>query len=318
MVPPAPNTRLVTRLGAIALAALTSATLVAPPGQAAAPERRPAPSHIALPNGFQPEGIATKGKFAYLGSRADGDIYRVNLKTGRGRVLAQGPGTPSLGMKVDGRGRLFVSGGTGGDARVVNTRTGRTIRGYQLTTDEGGAFVNDVVLTPRAAWFTDSAQQQLYRVAIGKHGKLGAARRVPLTGQWKQIEGNNANGIARTPDGRALLVVNSSSGVLYNVGLGGRATALNATGPLLTNGDGLWREGRTLYVVQNQLNRIAVLRLNAAGTTATLLRYLTSSDFDVPTTIARYRGSFYLPNARFTTTPTAGTAYWIARLRVPR
>jgi sugar lactone lactonase YvrE len=318
MVISARTARLTVRAAALATAALTSASLVAPPGQAAAPERRPAPSHIALPNGFQPEGIATKGKFAYLGSRADGDIYRVNLTTGRGRVISQGPGTPSLGMKVDGRGRLFVSGGTGGDARVIDTRTGRLIRGYQLTTDEGGAFVNDVILTKRAAWFTDSAQQQLYRVAIGKHGKLGAARTVHLSGQWKQVEGNNANGIARTPDQRALLVINSSSGVLYRVGAAGKATAVNATGPLLTNGDGLWREGRKLFVVQNQLNRIAVLRLNPAGTAFTLLRYRTSSDFDVPTTIARYRGSLYLPNARFSTPATATTPYWITRLSAPR
>ena len=88
----------------------------------------------------------------------------MNLKTGNGRVIAQGPGTPSLGMKVDGRGRLFVAGGDGGDARVINLRT----VGYpQLPAHQSAtAFVNDVILTRGAAWFTDSQQQQLYRVAI--------------------------------------------------------------------------------------------------------------------------------------------------------
>ena len=40
---------------------------------------------------------------------------------------------------------------------------------------------------------------------------------VPLTGEWVQAPGFNANGIAQTPDGRALLVVNSGSGILFRV-----------------------------------------------------------------------------------------------------
>ena len=315
-----PSMRLTTRLAVAATAAALAVPLLAPPGTASTLDRRPAAArnHLALPAGFQPEGIASQGTFAYLGSRVDGDIYRLNLKTGNGKVLSQGPGTQSLGMKVDSRGRLFVAGGMGGDARVIDTRTGRVIRGYQLTTDEGTAFVNDVILTKRAAWFTDSAQQQLYKVPIGRNGRLGSAQTVPLTGSWKQIEGNNANGIARTPDLRKLLVVNSTSGLLYRVGLAGRAQVVDLHNTLLTNGDGLWREGRKLYVVQNRLNRIAVVLLNKAGTAGRVKRYRTSSDFDVPTTITRYRGSFYLPNARFTTTPASDTEYWVTRVRVPR
>ena len=40
----------------------------------------------------------------------------------------------------------------------------------------------------------------------------------------------------------------------------------------------------------------------------------TSDDFDTPTTIARFAGALYLPNARFTTTPEDGTEYWVTRL----
>ena len=36
----------------------------------------------------------------------------------------------------------------------------------------------------------------------------------------------------------------------------------------LTAGDGLLRQGTTLYVVQNRLNTIAVLRLSSDGTSA--------------------------------------------------
>jgi hypothetical protein len=83
---------------------------------------------------------------------------------------------------------------------------------------------------------------------------------------------------------------------------------------VVTNGDGLLLEGRTLYAVQNQLNRIAVLRLDKDGRAGTLEKTLTSADFDVPTTIARSDGDLYLPNARFTTAPTATTPYWVTGL----
>src|SRR5687767_8561577 len=79
------------------------------------------PTELALPDGFLPEGIAVGAQpYAYFGSRADGDIYRVSLVTGEGSTFSEGPGTPSLGMKVDPRGRLFVAGGSGGDARVID------------------------------------------------------------------------------------------------------------------------------------------------------------------------------------------------------
>src|SRR5256886_6372751 len=90
------------------------------------------PTTIALPPGFPPEGIAIGGHLAYFGSRLDGSIYRADLRTGTGAVLAPGPGTPSLGLKIDQRGRLFVAGGTGGDARVVDARTGRVLAEYPL------------------------------------------------------------------------------------------------------------------------------------------------------------------------------------------
>ena len=109
-------------------------------------------------------------------------------------------------MKLDGRDRLFVAGGSGGDGRVVNTRTGK-ILGAGPFTDSQNTFVNDVVLTRRAAFFTDSSQAVLYRVPLGQ--RLAASptsRRSGSTGAWQQTPGFNANGIAQTPDGRALLV----------------------------------------------------------------------------------------------------------------
>lgn len=50
------------------------------------------------------------------------------------------------------------------------------------------------------------------------------------------------------------------------------------------------------------------------GGTGHLVRTLTSSGFEVPTTVASYGASLYLPNARFNTPPTPTTDYWITRI----
>ena len=79
---------------------------------------------------------------------------------------------------------------------------------------------------------------------------------------------------------------------------------------MLTNGDGLLLSGRTLFVVQNRLNRVAVVRLNSAGTSGEVSpEFLTDPRFDVPTTVAAFGNRLYLPNARFTTPPTPDTPY---------
>jgi len=278
----------------------------------------PDPDRIELPAGFQPEGIATGPRgFAWFGSRADGDVYRANLSTGKGKVISQGPGTPSLGLKLDDDGRLFVSGGTGGDARVIDGRTGKLLASYVLATP-GASFINDVVLTRRAAWFTDSENAQLFKLPLGRHGKLPEAGQVvtrPLVGEWQQLDGVNANGLVTSPDRRALLVVNSATGELFRVRKGsGEAVAVDLKGAALTNGDGLLREGRRLYVVQNRLDQVAVVRLNKTGTAGRLKRTIGSDDFDVPTTIARWGDGLYLPNARFTTPAEPTTPYWVTRI----
>jgi sugar lactone lactonase YvrE len=272
------------------------------------------PAHFDLPAGFQPEGIAIDRAEAYFGSRVDGDIYAADLRSGQGRVISQGPGTASLGMKTDQRGRLFVAGGGGGNGRVIDTGTGRVLASYTFTTATP-TFVNDVILGNGSAWFTDSRQPVLYQVPLGRDGRLpaqSAVRTIPLSGDYvHNPASNNGNGIALTPDGRALIVVQSSTGFLLRVDPHTGVTKRVDLGTaLMTAGDGLWLSCNTLYVVQNRLNKIAVLDLNQSGTRGTLVREITSTDFDVPTTIAVFGGRLYLPNARFTTTPSPTTPYW--------
>jgi len=304
---------------ALGLTAVLAANLLGPASTATAHDKSHDlfPSTIALPNGFQPEGIAIgKLPYAYFGSRATGAIYRASLVTGRGEIINPGFGAGSLGLKLDQRGRLFVSGAGSGDGRVVDARTGATLKTWNFT--DATSFVNDVILTPDAAWFTDSQNPVLYRVPNGRHGKLGDRfDTVPLSGDFVFTPGaTNANGIARTPDGRNLLIVQSNTGLLFVVDPDtGGTTRVDLGGELMTNGDGLWLDGRRLYVVQNRLNQIAVVDLNRAGTRGTVVRRITSPGFDVPTTIAAYGKRLYLPNARFTTPPAADTTYTAVAVR---
>ncbi|WP_433755466.1 SMP-30/gluconolactonase/LRE family protein [Nocardia sp. CA-135398] len=272
------------------------------------------PTTIDLPAGFRPEGIAIGAlPVAYLGSQADGSIYRVSLMTGQGAILSPGPGTPSLGLRLDHRGRLFVAGGTAGDARVVDTRTGAVSASYRLGTPPD-TFVNDVEFTRTGAWFTDSRTPVLYHLPVGRDGALPppeAVVRLPLTGDIAYVPGAfNANGIARTPDGSGLIIVQSVTGHLFHVdpatGMTRRIDLGTATVP---DGDGLLLYGSTLFVVQNRRNAIAVIALDATGTTGSVERRLTDPRFDTPTTIAAFGDRLYLPNGRFTTPQSPTTPY---------
>ncbi|MGX1911165.1 SMP-30/gluconolactonase/LRE family protein [Streptomyces phaeochromogenes] len=267
------------------------------------------PTEFPLPNGFLPEGIAIGRKpYAYMGSRANGALYRTDLRTGEGRILfAGGTGLIAVGLKLDHDGLLYVAGNTG-VARTHDSRTGEVVATHQLT-EPTGHFINDVTLLGDRAWFTDSRAAALYGVP---RGRAGTVRTLPLTGDWVQLpDVNNANGIVGTPDGRALIVVKSTPGELYNVNLRtGHATKITLVGAAnVVNGDGLYRIGRTLYVVQNRLNLISVFHLNSKATTATLTGTITDPRFDVPTTAARFANRLYLVNARFTSPQTPETTF---------
>ncbi|WP_173924039.1 SMP-30/gluconolactonase/LRE family protein [Agromyces sp. Marseille-P2726] len=299
-------------LGALLAVSGTQAALAAPQ----APPGRHA-EVIALPDGFQPEGITIgPGGTGYVGSLVDGDVYVFDVRTGAEITTFEGPGTASVGMKIDNRGRLFIAGGPNGDGRVVDASTGEILQTYDLA--DAPTFVNDVVVTRDAAWFTDSQQAQLYKLPLGPGGALPDPDDVevlPLTGDWVQMPGFNANGIAETPNHQALLVIQSATGTLFRVDPStGVATEVDLGGASLANGDGLLVIGRTLYVVQNFSNTVSVIRLDAAGTTGELVDQVTDSDFQVPTTVAKFGSSLYLPNARFDTPPTPDTEYSVVRI----
>ncbi|MFF7646984.1 SMP-30/gluconolactonase/LRE family protein [Streptomyces canus] len=284
--------------------ALTGAALLGGTAHAAETRQAAWPARFPLPDGFRPEGITIGSEpYAYFGSLANGDIYRASLATGRGGIVAKGAGRPTVGLKIDPLGRrLFLAGGDSAEIRTVDVRAGETEHVYAT----GGTFVNDVVLTPGAAWFTDSFKPVLYKLA------KGAVTTVPLTGDWQQGPDFTANGIERTPDGRALLVVNdfANGGCLMRVDPHtGAARAVDLGMAKLPNGDGLLLLGRTLYAVQQHQNAIDVFRLNDSGTRGTAITRITDPRFRIPTTVAAWGRRLYLPNARFDVEPTPTTDY---------
>jgi sugar lactone lactonase YvrE len=258
------------------------------------------PQTIALPSGWQPEGIASgHGSTLYVGSIPTGAIWAGDARTGTGAVRVPAhEGRSAIGIKVDRRNQIFVSGGATGDAYVYDARTGADVASYQLAPEGANTFVNDVVLTRRGAFFTDSRIQQMYRVRNGK------VRTIPLTGDIVYQEGNNANGIVGDQHGRNLIVVQSNTGKLFRVDArSGRTREIDLGGATVVNGDGLLLKGRTLFVVQNRDNKIAVVKLDRRWRNGRVKAELTDPDFDVPTTIAFTLGRLWAVNARFGAAP---------------
>lgn len=111
------------------------------------------------------------------------------------------------------------------------------------------------------------------------------------------------------------MTVQTATGKLFTIDPGtGVSSDIDLGGATIENGDGLLARGRTLLVVQNTLNRIAVVRLSRDLRSGRVVRTITDPDLDVPTTIAFVRGALWAVNARFGTTPTAETPYDIVRV----
>jgi sugar lactone lactonase YvrE len=248
-------------------------------------------------------------------------VYRGDVRTGKGSVLVPAQqGRSSIGMKYDRRtGLLFVAGGTTGYAYVYDGNSGANVAAIQLTTLP--SFINDIIITRNAAYFTNSSQPILYRLPLAHDGELPptpTSEEIPLSGDYQFTPGAfNANGIAATPDGKALIIVNSVDGVLYKVDpTSGAAIRIDLGTGAVPNGDGILLQDKTLYVVQNQLNQIAVVRLHPDFTAGTIVDTIASPLFRIPTTIARFGDALYAVNARFDTPPTPDTEYEV--VRVPR
>jgi sugar lactone lactonase YvrE len=271
------------------------------------------PQRLDLPDDFAPEGIAIgHGHTFYTGSLGVRGIWRGDLRSGEGSPLVASGG-PFVGMKVDQQNRLWVAGGPVGNGYLFDAGTGALLRTIQLAPTGDASFVNDVVVTGEAAWFTDSFRGVVYRVSLDGT----SVAEVDLTAIAPAAPGVfRLNGIAATPNGDTLIVVDSTAGALFAVdAASGNAAPIPLSGGTVTAGDGIVLHGRTLYVVRNAANLVAVVQLAPDLSSGTVVREITG-DFDFPTTAALFGSSLYVVNARFGTTDPdpLPDPYWITRV----
>ena len=280
------------------------------------------PDVIPLPNGWRPEGIeAGRANTLYVGSIPTGAVRQIDARTGEQFTLVQPiAGRSATGLEYDRKyERLFVAGGGTGRAYVYDAETGAPIAAYTLTPTTP-TFINDAVLTDSAVYFTESRLPLLYRLPLGRRGELPAASEVetiPLSGDYLHGTGNNLNGIVATKNGGTLIAIQSNTATLLRIDPEtGVADGIEITGgDATTNGDGLLLEGHTLYIVQNRLHRVAVVRLSKDYGSGTVIEFLTHPELDVPTTIDRSGSRLYLPNARFGIPNADAAEYDVVKLR---
>jgi sugar lactone lactonase YvrE len=263
---------------------------------------------IVLPGATSAEGIARgTGATFYAGDLFRGDIFRGDLRRGTAELFIDAPdGRGALGMFVDVRhGYLFVAGGFG-VAFVYDTETGATVATYQLA-DPATSLVNDVTVTRRGAYFTDTSRASIYFVPISPTGVLGPARTIPVTGPAADTSGEfNLNGIVETPDRKALILSHTTLGKLFVVDPATGASRV-IEGVDVPRVDGIVRKGKRLWAVQNFVNQVSEIRLNRDLTAGTVEDVITHEAFQVPATAVLFGRYLAVVNAKFDTgvPPTA-------------
>jgi Cu-Zn family superoxide dismutase len=278
--------------------ALILIALVAIAGPAVAAKK---PKTYAIPgDDVYPEGVTTAGKSLYVGSTTDGTIYRGAIKGGALSEFLPGGAdgrTTAVGLKTR-DGRLYVAGGPTGKVFVYDLSSKALVAGYD--TGSGG-FLNDIAIERDGdVIVTDSLRGFLLRIAPG-----GETEQLPYdTGRQG---GFNANGIVPL-SAHEVLFVDSGDGTLTlfdtDTGVG---TLVPVRGGALTNGDGLVRKGRALFVVRNEQELIAKVRLDGRLRSARVRRQVTHPTFAFPTTAALAQGRLIVVNSQFDVRNSGGT-----------
>lgn len=263
----------------------------------------PFPETIPLPDNFNPEGVTMGyGSHIYAGSLATGAIYRADVRTGAGEVVVEPvAGRQALGMDFDlGTGYLYVAGGPTGMAYVYDTTTEPFTLVTALTlATTGPTFVNDVVVTQEAAFFTESKASVLYRVDLADWSVTAMTLAAPFPFN-PDPNAFNSNGIVATPGERWLVLAHSASGTLWRVDPAtGAVMQIDLGGVLLPAADGLVRVGNRVYAVQNVLNQISEVQVAADYLSGERVDVITDSALDIPTTADAFGNALYAVNARF-------------------
>ncbi|TYB42790.1 SMP-30/gluconolactonase/LRE family protein [Actinomadura chibensis] len=302
--------------------ALLPASVAAVPAAGAAVHAAPAaaPSKARISTAFvlpgdrvYPEGIAADPRHGdlYAGSFQDGAVYRMRPGHRVAEVFlpagADGRSTAN-GLKVDRAGRLWVTSSASGVA-VYDTRTRRLLARFDVPGPGTDArFVNDLAITPDGtAYLTDSFRSVVYRVtpgdlarARGGRGTLSVAFDLDDVLDPHKPGDFTLNGIVADPTGRFLLAADAHGGDLYRLDLatgGSGRTVLQ--GADMLHADGLELQHGRLWTVHNVDDRIVRWRVAPDGRTARREASLTDASLQLPTTLARLRGTLYVVRSQF-------------------
>ena len=265
----------------------------------AAPERYILPGDNVFPEGIAAQ--ASTGDF-FVGSTTSGAVFRGNVESPMLEEFLPGGSdgrTDVRGLKVDGRGRLYLAGGPTGQIFVYDIASERLLA--KFATGLTPTFVNDATIAPNGdAYFTDSNSPAIYRVAADVTGPNAFERWIDLTGSPIQYgQGFNLNGIAAGADGRYLVTVQSNTGKLFRIEIATkRVTEIDLGGATLMGGDGMLLDGQTLYVMRNAAEALVTLRLAPDFASATVAETTSDPEFDFPTTFARVGDRFLVVNSQ--------------------
>ena len=228
-------------------------------------------------------------------------IWRGDLRTGKGALIVEGGG-PFVGMKVDGRNRLWVAGGPAGNGYVFNAATGRLKAMFSFAS--APTFINDVVVTRRAAYFTDPSSPP--STGLPSDREAGSERRPPSS--WIRMTlasfpAPSTSTASSLRHGRPLPAVGELDlrrAVPRQPAE--RQRPHDRPGRRERLGRRRAPQGATHAVCRPQrLNLVAVVRLAARLLAGRMVNELTARRLDFPTTAALFAGSLYLANARFST-----------------
>jgi len=276
------------------------------------------PDLIPIPAGFEAEGIEMGkdhdffvGTLSWSGNLTNaGAIYKGNLLTGEGQVLVPPTGKKLAGLSYDAR-TDYLYAATGHSGGFAGPRWEQGIKVYTATSGRllaevifgDDMVINDVLVTDTGVYCTDSISTTLYKLPLEDDGKVfsSTVEKIEMTG-FEMAEGFNANGLVGDFGGKELVIINITTGVLYRVDTeSGAASLVDIQGDeqLFADGDGLYMDGRTLYIMQNFSQKIAVVELSDDLTQGTFVKNLVSDDFSIPTTITGFGSCIYAINTHF-------------------
>jgi sugar lactone lactonase YvrE len=262
-----------------------------------------------------PEGVAAgSGGTFFVGATGDGTIYRGTVDSSTVTEFITGAtGKSAVGMKVAG-GRLYVAGGSTGKIVVYDLGTRQQVASFDTGT---GGFLNDLVVTRRGVFVTDSFRPIIWHVTAAQvNAGSGTPEQIAVSPEITYGSGFNLNGIVARGDGRRLIVVQTNTGKLFRIDLGAAPSTSRRIEQIdapAINGDGLLLDGGQLVVVQGNPAALRFLKLGGDASRARLVDTRTDPTLRGPSTVARVRKLLLVVNADFATSTSPFTLSGLPR-----